>query len=102
MQLSPLDPTTAGRKPKRRRSRLFKAGVVVIALIVSTLGFFEFADWTSTKFFDSGKDILATLTGLAHGIQDGNAAGIESAYSPQFHGSSLGLLNLNETEAKDG
>ena len=101
MPLSPLDPKTGSQKKSRVRKRVYVAGVVVVALVLMTLGFFQFADWTSTKFFDSGKDILAALAGLGHAIQAKNASGIAAAYSPQFQGSPLGLLNLKETEVKD-
>jgi hypothetical protein len=109
MQLSPLDPKTASPTPtpsraRRSRTRLFVyvAGGVVIALALLTVGFLQFADWASNRFYNTGKDMLTTLTALAQAVQTGRAAGIEDCYAPQFRGSTLGLLNLTPTEAKDG
>src|SRR5580698_374897 len=104
MQLSPLDPKTASQPPGRSRTRLFVyvAGAVVIALALLTVGFLQFADWASNRFYNTGKEMLTTLTALAQAVQAGRAAGIEDCYAPQFRGSSLGLLNLTPTEAKDG
>jgi len=102
MQLSPLDPKTARQTTKRKRSLLFKLGIVVVVLLAFTFGFFAFSDWASSKFFDSGKNILATLSGLANAVQNGDKDAIANAYGAGFQGSALGLLNPREAEAKDG
>ena len=80
MKLSPLDPKTEIHPPQPSRTRLYVAGAVVIALVLLTVGFFQFADWASTRFFNSGKDILTTLTALAQAVQASRAEGIEDCY----------------------
>lgn len=88
--------------PSARRTRTVVVGGSVVFLLLACVGLFAFVEWAGSTFFGTGKDILSTLKDLAHAIQNGDDAAIEKCYAAEFRGSSLGLLDLTEKEAKDG
>jgi len=73
---------------------LFVAGVGVASV--------NYFDSTGKKFFNTGKEILGTLSDLSHAMKARNYSDVESLFSPQYSGNRLGIGNLKETELKDG
>ena len=54
------------------------------------------------RFFNTGKDIVTTLGGLAKAVKAKDVAGIENFYARDYSGSPLGLNRLEQAEEKDG
>ncbi|HSN86595.1 MAG TPA: VCBS repeat-containing protein, partial [Thermoanaerobaculia bacterium] len=64
-----------------------------------SLGHFE---REGQRFFESGRDVVQTLAGLAHALEARDPAGIEKVYTPHYQGSPLGIATLQKVGERDG
>ena len=93
-------PVSSARKPVRSRFR-----TVAVVLIVLALGVWGLASWVDSRgklFYQSGKDIVATLDRLAAALAAGREQDLSRLYAANFAGTRLGLLTRDQIEEKDG
>ena len=85
------------------RNRVIYWGLIPLALLGSIgAGAVVYIDSAGSRFFNNGKQIKGTLGELAHVIKARDLAGLETFYSAQYAGSSLGLNTMKPSELKDG
>jgi len=59
-------------------------------------------DTTGSEFFETGKEVVATLDHLAAAGKARNWSEVNAAFSASYSGKELGLLNPSRTDLKDG
>jgi hypothetical protein len=89
------------RLPRRRTLTfgLFLAPIVIVGGAWMSLGHFE---REGRRFFESGREVVQTLAGLAHAVEARDPAAVEKLYSPDFKGSPLGIVTLQKAGERDG
>ena len=73
--------------------------------VVLVLGIWGVATWVDSRgklFFESGKDIVATLDQLAAALTAGREQDLSRLFAANFAGTRLGLLTRDQIEEKDG
>ncbi|HWN40840.1 MAG TPA: CRTAC1 family protein [Thermoanaerobaculia bacterium] len=85
-------------KPKS----LFFSLLAPVLLIGGTLTTFNHFEKRGREFFETGRGAVETLGTLARALKGGDLETAGRLYSPDFHGSSLGLTQLRRGEVKDG
>ncbi|HKH43493.1 MAG TPA: CRTAC1 family protein [Thermoanaerobaculia bacterium] len=59
-------------------------------------------DREGQRFFNSGREVVQTLAGLARAVETRDPAGIEKHYSPRYQGTPLGITTLQKVGDRDG
>ena len=94
--------TTESSRGTRRARRWKRAAIVLASLIAATMATAVIVDRRGLEFFQTGKDIAATLDALAAALPAGNIEAIGRLYSPDFAGTRFGLLTRELADEKDG
>ncbi len=84
------------------RKLIFGSLLTPFALYFGGSMVMDHVDRQGWRFFNSGKDIVATLGSMAKAAKGKDGAGIESFYAADYSGAPLGLNRLRQTEEKDG
>ena len=84
------------------RKLIFGSLLTPLALYFGGSMAMDHVDRQGWRFFNSGKDIVATLGSMAKAAKEKDGAGIESFYAPDYSGTPLGLNRLQQAEEKDG
>ena len=71
-------------------------------LFVIYWGVMRYVDNVGWEFFHKGRDVVITLSKVAHALHERNLAGIEELYSTDFQGQSLGINQLGLKDDRDG
>jgi hypothetical protein len=79
-----------------------KAAIVLVLMLVIGVCVGWFVDRRGRAFFETGREVVTTLDGLAAAIGHDDATAIERAYAPSFKGARLGLGTRDLVNAIDG
>ncbi|HEX7180900.1 MAG TPA: CRTAC1 family protein [Thermoanaerobaculia bacterium] len=92
------------RKLLLPRRTTFYFGLFLAPVLLASGAWLSFGrlDAEGQRFFQTGCGVVETLGWLARAVQARDLKAIEGFYSPEFHGGSLGLANLQWVELRDG
>jgi ASPIC/UnbV protein/VCBS repeat protein len=85
-----------------RRRRLFFGLLTPVLFFPSAWLVMNRMDANGREFYETGKGIVDTLSGVAEAVRNRDLSGIERRYSPRFSGQLLGLNTSGLKNEKDG
>ncbi|MGH9719220.1 MAG: CRTAC1 family protein, partial [Bryobacteraceae bacterium] len=81
---------------------IFGTALTPVVLVLGGSMTMEYMDKSGWRFFNTGKSIVTTLSGLAKAIEARDAGAVESFYASDYTGSRLGLAKLDQAAERDG
>lgn len=95
-------PVSHSAQVRPRKRKAWVIGIAVALLIGIGWGTMRYVDRVGWHFFDTGKDVLVTLSRASMALTERNLDVVAGLYASDFQGQMLGLHRLRLTNDRDG